>query len=65
MTGPAKSMKKRFVPITPAGTICIWLAAKTEEAAWKNLLKDAAHMPYKTKENFQERGYTVAKVKLP
>lgn len=53
----------KYVPITPAGTPYIWLAVKTEEA-WKKLLKDAAHMPYKTKENFQKRGYTVEKVNL-
>lgn len=38
------------------------LAAKTEEQAWKNLLRDAAHMPYpNTVEAFKKRGYTVAK----
>jgi len=49
----------KYVPHTSAGTACIWLAAKTEEQAWKNLLKDAAHMPYVTKEAFIKRGYTV------
>lgn len=53
----------RFVPITPAGTPCTWLMSKTEKEAWERLLKDAAHMPYKTKANFQKRGYTVAMVR--
>ena len=50
-------MKKTvFVPITPGGSACAWLEAETEEEAWKKLLKDAAHMPYKTKENFVKSG---------
>lgn len=49
----------RFVPATPAGTDLWHLARSTEEAAWKALLKDAAHMPYKGKAGFQRRGYTV------
>lgn len=56
--------KKKYVPITPGGTICIWLASKTEEAAWRKLLEDAAHMPYKTKENFIKRGYTVEELRV-
>jgi len=52
-------MRTQFVPITPGGSACVHLASKTEVEAWKKLLKDAAHMPYKTKENFQKRGYTV------
>lgn len=51
----------RFVPITPAGSPCIWLASDTEEDAWKALLKDASRMPYKDKEGFEEVGYTVAR----
>ena len=35
------------------------LESKTEDEAWQKLLKDAAHMPYKTKEDFIKRGYTV------
>ncbi len=50
-----------FIPITPAGTILMHLVAPTEEEAWANLLRDAAHMPYKTKENFMKRGYRVEK----
>ena len=53
-------VKKRvFIPVTPGGTLCDWLTSSTEEEAWKKLLKDAAYMPYKTKENFIKRGYTV------
>ena len=53
-------MKNRiFVPITPGGTICIWLEAKTKKQAWKNLIKDAEHMPYGNKKGFISRGYTV------
>lgn len=50
---------KQFVPVTPGGTPCTWLASDTEEKAIKKLLKDAAHMPYKTWVNFQARGYTI------
>ena len=35
------------------------MAAKTREKAIENLLKDAAHMPYKTWPNFERRGYTI------
>lgn len=52
-------MKKGFVPITPGGTVCHWLYANTKEKAIENLLKDAAHMPYKTWENFEKRGYRI------
>lgn len=48
-----------YIPVTPAGTPCIWLESPTEDKAWEKLLIDAAHMPYITKENFIERGYTV------
>jgi len=52
---------KKYVPITPGGTVCEWIAANTEKEAWDNLLRAAAHMPYGTKENFIKRGYTVEK----
>lgn len=51
--------KGGWVPVTPGGTPVFWLASDTEAEAWEKLLKDAAHMPYKTKENFIKRGYTV------
>lgn len=51
--------KKKWIPVTPGGTVCYWLASNTEDKAWAALLKDAAHMPYGTKERFVERGYTV------
>ena len=52
-------MSKNYVPVTPGGTICSHLESKTESEAWERLLKEAAHMPYKTKANFIKRGYTV------
>jgi len=52
-------MTKVYIPHTPAGTPLVHIEASTEEQAWENLLDDAAHMPYKTKENFIKRGYTV------
>lgn len=54
-----EAMKRKFVPVTPAGTPVIDLAAKTEQKAIANLLKAASHMPYGTWENFQKRGYTI------
>ena len=51
--------KKTYIPITPGGTILGHLESDTEEEAWKALLNDAAHMPYKTKENFIKRGYEI------
>ena len=51
----------KFAPVTPGGTLCDWLEADTEKEAWEKLLKDAAHMPYKSKQGFKERGYTVIK----
>ena len=48
-----------FIPVTPAGTACTDLEAETEKEAWEKLLVAASHMPYKTKENFMKRGYTV------
>lgn len=51
--------KIRYVPVTPGGTVCLWLKSRTEDEAWGKLLKDAAHMPYDGKAGFIERGYTV------
>jgi hypothetical protein len=51
--------KVRYVPVTPGGSACFWLLSNTREQAIKKLLKDAAHMPYKTWDNFQKRGYTI------
>lgn len=51
----------KYVPITLAGTPCTWLERQSEDEAWAALLKDAAHMPYKTKDNLIRRGYTVEK----
>lgn len=55
-------MSKKYVPVTPAGTELDWLESRTEEEAWNKLLVDGSHMPYKTKENFIKRGYTVEKL---
>lgn len=60
-----------YIPVTPAGTPVFYgagilsgkrLAAGSKEKAIENLLKDAAYMPYKTWENFQKRGYTIAEM---
>ena len=48
-----------YIPVTPAGTLCDWLECKTKQSAIDALLKDAAHMPYKTWDNFYERGYRI------
>ncbi len=48
-----------YIPVTPAGTFCDWLESETEKEAWDKLMKDAAHMPYKNKQEFIDRGYTV------
>ena len=53
--------KDRFVPITPGGTILIQLEKETEQEAWDMLLKDAAHMPYKSIKDFKKRGYKIIK----
>jgi hypothetical protein len=52
-----------YVPVTPAGTPLLHLEANTEEQAWKNLMIDAAHMPYVGKPGFVARGYTVESLK--
>lgn len=52
-------MRKVWFPVTPAGTVITWLPAETAREAWDKLLVDAAHMPYKGREGFQERGYRV------
>ncbi len=50
-----------YIPITPGGAPCTWLQSNSEKRAWKKLLIDTAHMPYKTNKNFKKRGYTVGK----
>jgi hypothetical protein len=54
-----KTPRGSWIPSTPAGTLLPWLEAPTEAKAWANLLKDAAHMPYRGIEGFKRRGYTV------
>lgn len=51
--------KLSYVPVTPGGTLCFWLTSDTEDEAWDKLLKDTAHMPYRSKTELQERGYCV------
>ncbi len=50
---------RTYIPVTPGGTVCIWLEADSEEKAIENLLADAAHMPYRDWAEFKERGYTI------
>lgn len=61
-------MTTYFVPVTPGDTPVPYgtagrngklNAAKTREQAIKNLMEDAAHMPYKTWADFERRGYTI------
>ena len=54
-----KMSKFKFIPVTLGGSLCEWLSSKTEDAAWNKLLKDVKHMPYKTKLDLINRGYTV------
>lgn len=54
-------MKGKYIPVTPGGTPCTWLASNTEKKAIQKLLKDAAYMPYQGWEGFKERGYTIEK----
>ncbi len=51
-----------YCPVTPGGTICTWLVSASEDGAWQNLLADAAHMPYKGREGFEARGYSVIEI---
>lgn len=51
-----------YVPVTPAGTPLFHLEADTKEQAVKNLLKDAAHMPYRGWNQFRKRGYRIVPV---
>lgn len=48
-----------FIPITPAGTPLTGLAADTLQEAMTRVMKDAAHMPYRTWEHFLRRGYSI------
>lgn len=57
-------MKKWWYAFTPAGTILIETKAVTQSQCIKNLMREAAHMPYGTWENFEKRGYTVEQLEL-
>ena len=54
-------MKITYIPVTPGGSVLMHLESATEPEAWDKLLVDASHMPYKTKDNFIKRGYSVDK----
>lgn len=58
-------MSKRFIPATPAGTALFDLESSTEDGAWRNLMKAASHMPYKSKKEFEDRGYEVYELANP
>jgi hypothetical protein len=58
-TTPPQGARTVWIPQTPAGTNCEWLMSDTEAEAWKRLLKDAAHMPYRGIGGFKRRGYAV------
>lgn len=57
--GKPSKQRGAYIPETPAGTVLMDLKASTEERAWQNLLRAAAHMPYKGVEGFKQRGYQV------
>ena len=59
-----RKSKPLFVPVTPGGTPCTWLASETESRAWEKLLEDASHMPYNGITGFKARGYTVQKMEV-
>jgi hypothetical protein len=54
-----KSGLPLWVPVTPAGSPLVHIAAATEDQAWENLMLDAVRMPYDDLQAFKERGYTV------
>lgn len=56
---PITLPKVRYFPETPGGTVLAHLGAKTEERAWENLMRDARHMPYNGRAEFEARGYKV------
>ena len=51
-----------YVPVTPAGSLCMWLLSSSIDEAWEKLLEDAKHMPYKDKDAFIARRYNVVEV---
>lgn len=58
-------MDSGWVPVTPGGTVCTWIAAETEDEAWKLLMANAIHMPYPNKAAFIARGYEVCEFTDP
>ena len=55
-----KNPNNVWIPSTPGGTLLAHLESKTEDQAWEKLMIDAAHMPYKDRSAFADRGYTVS-----
>ena len=54
---------KKYVPVTPGGSILGDLESMSEELAWGKLMKLLTpHMPYKNKEAFITRGYKIIKL---
>jgi hypothetical protein len=51
-----------FIPYTPAGSPLYHLRSKTRDEAVTKLLKDVAHMPYKTWDDLVKKGYTIHKI---
>ncbi len=51
----------KYIPMTPGGSPLTHLKSRSEDEAWAKLMKEAAHMPYKNKAEFQARGYWVGK----
>jgi hypothetical protein len=55
-------MKERFVPMTPAGTVLMEFAARTEELAWQNLEKATTPGMYRDRVALMERGYAIGEL---
>ena len=57
------NVSSSFIPVTPAGTMVIELESTTKEEAWTKLEEALSHMPYISREEIEDRGYTV--IELP
>jgi hypothetical protein len=59
-SGGMMAVITKFIPSTPSGTLLDDLEADTENGAWRKLVQSASrNMPYRTKQDFIKRGYTV------
>lgn len=54
--------QKLYVPVTPTGRACHWLAANSEHEAWSALMKDVVHKPYKTQDECIKGGYRIERI---